>query len=206
MSDISPATRPSDPVDLIRQAVNAADRMGITVSTVQSLGVHCTSTHAPRWERDGRTDCVSPLGAVLLVMQPPVPDIDAAIAHALGVSTLWCIGFDDGQAKQPPSNAFAAGPARRLYAEGFEAGTTFRAVMHRRQGVPVERPLGQDTEPMQLETPRSVIAELVSSLTVAQVLEALADSIPGRKLPADDAAEWVEVLRELAEEARKDGQ
>lgn len=204
--DITPVLHSPTPVDLIREAVNAATKAGVTVSTVQSLGVHCTSTHAPTWERDGRTDCVSPLGAVLLVMQPPVSDVDAAVAHALGVSTLWAIGFDDGCSKQPPSGAFAVGPAKLLYAQGFEAGTTFRAALHRRQGVPVERsPLHGVSAAGYADAASGPtrIEETLDSLSVSEGFEKWADSLRRRadKLPADQADELnmaEAMLREFA--------
>jgi len=199
--DIEHATRPPNPtVEIIRRAVNAAHAAGLTVSTVPDLGVHCVSTHSPRWEVEQRVQVLSPLGAVLFALQPHIVDADAALAHVLGVGKLWVIGFDDAcaGAKQPSE-------ASRLYGQGFAAGIEFRAVMHRRAGVPDERPADERTEPMQVETPASVLANLIAEVSVSQVLEALANSIPGRGLPIDDAAEWTEVLHELAGEARKDG-
>lgn len=203
MPDITPVVRPPNPVDLIRESVNAAAQLGITVSTIPDLGVHCTSQHPPCWEREGRADCVSPLGAVLIARQPPIPSADDALAHVLGVSVLWVIGFDDGCAKQAPSTAFANGPARLLYAQGFEAGTTFRAVMHRRAGVPVERPDDAPTRPLVIDTPRSVLAELLAAHTPAQVLTLAADDFAARagRLSADDAQLLAVVeftLREMA--------
>jgi len=202
MPDITPVVRPSDPtVEIIRRAVNAAHAAGLTVSTVPDLGVHCTSTHAPRWEVEQRVQVVSPLGAVLLMIQPTIPDADKALSHVLGVGKLWVIGFDEacGGAKQVSETS-------RLYGEGFAAGAEFRAVMHLRQGVPVARP-AEVTEPVQIDTPRSLIAELLAALTPSQGMEALADSCRARAegLPADMAEDLAVVehtLREMAAELR----
>jgi hypothetical protein len=199
MTDISPAVRPFEPIRLIAEAVNVALRAGLTVSAVPALGVHCVSTAKPRWEPEARVQVISPLGAVLLARQPPIPDADAALAHALGVGRLYVVGFDDGCAGQSPSVSMSGGTASRLYGDGFVAGAQFRAVMHRRQAVPVERG-AEVTGPVHVGASRSVISELIASLTVAQVLTALADSIPGRGWGADDSADCTEELRAMADD------
>jgi hypothetical protein len=111
--DITPVVRPNPTVEIIRCAVNAAHAMGLTVSTVPDLGVHCTST--------------------------------------------------------------------------------------------LERAATEPTNPV--DTPRSLIAELLDSLTTSQALEALADTCRARaaKLPADLADDLTVVehtLREMAAEMR----
>lgn len=201
MPDIERVTRPPDPtVEIIRRAVNAAHDAGITVSTVPDLGVHCTSTMDPRWEVEQRVQVVSPLGAVLLALQPHIVDADAALSHVLGVGKLWVIGFDDavGGAKQ-------VSEASRLYGDGFAAGVEFRAIMHRRAGVPVERADDQPTAPIPGGTPAALLAEAIGILAVSEVLEALAESIPGRGWDADESADCAIELRALAEDYRDAG-
>lgn len=210
MPDITPI-RPSalanPTVEIIRKAVNAAHAAGLTVSTVADLGVSCTSTYAPTWVVSERVDVISPLGAVLLAEQPPIADADAALAHVLGANRIWVMGFDEGQSGQKSDLLVEAGPAARLYGQGFAAGVEFRAVMHRRQGVPVEQPAPEVTRPLVVETPRQLIADLLDTLTVSQGLEALADSFNRRRatLPHDPGAEtnvFELTLREMADEAR----
>lgn len=205
MPDITPirtSALANPTVDLIRKCVNAASATGLTVSAVAELGVHCTSTHAPRWEVEPRADVISPLGAVLLAEQPQIADADAALAHVLGANRIWIMGFDEGQSGQKSDLLVEAGPAARLYGQGYAAGVEFRGALHKRLGVPVERTADEPTNPVQFDTPRSVITEIVSSLTVSQVLEALADSIPGRGWEADESADCAIELRALAEDYR----
>ncbi len=205
MPDITPSVRPPNPtIEIIRRAVNAAHAAGLTVSTVPDLGVHCTSTHDPRWEVEQRVQVLSPLGAVLLALQPHIVDADAALAHVLGVNRIWVQGFDEGQSGEKSNLLVNEGPAARLYNDGWKAGVEFRAIMHRRAGVPVERPANETTPPV--DTPRALIASLIDSMTVAQVLEALADSIPRRGWSEDRTVDTVEDLRELAEEYRSEEQ
>lgn len=209
MSDTK-LVRPSDPTDIIRSAVNAATGCGLTVSTVPHLGVHCTSTHAPRWEIEARVEVISPLGAVLLAEQPRIPDADRALADALGVNTIWVIGFDHAQAGEKKSEAYVRGQAAELYAQGYAAGEKFRTEMHRRQGVPLERSATETTRPLAVETPRQLIAGLLDSLTVSQVFEYAADSLRARREKlTGESADKIEVLettaREMAELARDTG-
>jgi hypothetical protein len=212
MPDITPVVRPPNPiVEIIRRAVNAAHAAGLTVSTVPDLGVHCVSTAQPLWEVEQRVQVISPLGAVLLALQPQIVEADAALAHALGVNRIWICGFDEGQAGEKSDLLVDSGPAAQLYGQGFTAGVEFRAVMHRRAGVPVERP-DAPTRPIPLETPRALVAGLLATLTVSQVLEAAADDLRerGPKLPADqadDLAQAEAMLREFAADfARVDGE
>ncbi len=206
MPDITPAVRPPNPiVEIIRKAVNAAHAAGLTVSTVPDLGVHCTSTHAPRWEVEQRVQVISPLGAVLLALQPAIVDADAALAHALGVNRIYILGFDEGQSGLKSNLLIDEGPAARLYGQGFAAGVEFRAIMHRRAGVPVERAPDEPTPVV--GPPRDLLVEAMKHLTVSEVLETLAETVPGRagtEMSVDDAAEWTEIIRELAEQAKMD--
>lgn len=198
--DTTPVVRPPDPtVEIIRRAVNAAHAAGLTVSTVPDLGVHCTSSHGARWEADQRTRAISPLGAVLLIVQPHISDADSALAHVLGVNVLWVIGFGDGCGGARKAEDIS-GPAARLYSEGWTAGVEFRAIMHRRAGVPVERADDQPTAPIPGGTPFALLAEAIGILAVSEVLEALAESIPGRGWDADESADCAIELRALAED------
>lgn len=204
MPDIEPATRPSDPLAVIRRAVKTAVAYGHIVTTGPDLGVVCNSTHAPTWERDARAPTISPLGALLLVHNPPVSVADEAIAHVLGTDPLWAVGFDDGCAGQGEgASAIVRGLGVRVYGSGFRAGAEFRA----RHGVPVPRGADEITAPIASERPAgaSLIHQLLSSLTLADALEALAETAPGRGWTVDTKADVMEDLRDLAVEYRAMG-
>jgi hypothetical protein len=202
MPDIEPATRPSDPLAVIRRAVKAAVAYGHIVTTGPDLGVVCDSTHAPTWQRDERATTISPLGALLLVHNPPVSVPDEAIAHVLGTEPLWALGFDDGcSGGEPGASAIVRGLGVRIYGSGFRAGAEFRAL----HGVPEPRDGDEVTEPVQQEQPASILHRLLASLTLAEAMEAVADTVPGRGWHVDTMADVVEDLRERATEYRAMG-
>jgi hypothetical protein len=222
MPDIENVTRPfvirgTGAAQILTDSLNAAHAAGLTVSTAPDLGVICTSTAHPKWEPEAFAPAVSVLGAVLLARQPPIVDVDEALAYVFGHRPEFAEGIEDGVGGKP-----APETADRLFCEGYFLGVQMRTLvatvpcaLHLTRyprggkcpdcaaGVPVERP-AETTERMQIDTPRSVIAELISSLTVAQVLEALADSIPGRGWSEDRTVDTVEDLRDLAEEYRQE--
>lgn len=149
---------------LITDAINAAHLLGIAVTTDPRLGVKCPSTEKPRWERDPATPAVSPLGAVLLHLQPPIPLADDALIHVLGSKMLFHLGIEDGCGGAPVSTNLTRGPDGQLYRDGWMLGKVVRTFLatevcepHRtryargercpkcRAGVPVERPEGDVT-------------------------------------------------------------
>lgn len=122
--------RQRPPIQIITDAVNAVLRIGVTVTTDRSPGVICTSTVDPTWERDPRARAVSPLGAVLLIEQPKVAELDPALAEALGVSVIWHLGFEFGCARERLDPRLKKPPAARLAGEGYLAGLEMRALLH----------------------------------------------------------------------------
>lgn len=219
MPDIVPIFRSGGAARILTDAVNAAHTRGLTVSTEADIGVVATSTHKPAWEVDQRAKTISVLGAVLLEHQPPLADVDAALSYVFGgTRPEFHEGIEEGVTGKP-----APETADRLFAEGYFLGVQMRTLVWtvpcpthlarypRGQkcpkcaaGVPAERSASETTPRLPIETPRSVIADLIGSLTVAQVLEALADSIPGRGWESpSDAADCAIELRALAEDYRK---
>lgn len=204
--DISPVVRESAPLKIIRAAIDTVRSRGITVTTDVYPGVMLASTLVPSWERDPKCERVSPLGAVLLALQPPVPSLDKALVAALDVSTIWILAFEFGAAGIEMDERLKRVPAKLLAAEGYAAGDALRTSM----GVPSARAATETTGPMQMETPASVLAQLLDSLTMADVLGAAADSSKRRasKLPIRLSGQLVALeatLREMAEDLRDEG-
>ncbi len=223
--DITPSARPffirsAGAARILTDSVNAAHATGLTVTTDADLGVVCLSSASPTWAPDPHAYAVSVLGAVLLAHQPPIVGVDQALAHVFGSRPEFVQGIEDGvSGKAAPEVADA------LYGDWYFLGVQLRTLvatvpcaLHavrfpRGQrcprcaaGVPVARPYDEPTQPVQVDTPRSVAAHVIGEMTLAQALDVVADSVPARGMSVDDAAEWTEVLRELAQEARKDGQ
>jgi hypothetical protein len=205
MSDITPATRPSDPTHVVVQCITAAILDGVPVSADPYPGVVLASTQKPAWARDPASETVSALGAVLLIRQPPVADVDAALELALGVGPGWLVGFERGVLGHDMDERLERRPDARLVGQGVVAGQEVRARMHvRRLGTPVK--IGVPTA----GPARAVIAELLDALSTSQLLEAAADSCHGRVkgLTPEVAAAVTEietVLRNLAEVMRRSG-
>lgn len=200
------------PARIVTESINAALKRGLTVSSAPDLGVACTSTYAPAWELDPRAGAISPLGAVLLIVQPKVTEPVAALVHALGVGSMWQEGFSDGCAKEDPRENLEAGPDGLLYADGYRVGGQTRALLHRALGVPVLRDADEITEPLpeprhmpMRAVPGGLIVQLLGTLTLAEALEAVAESVPTRTWNTDTKADVVEDLRERAAEYRDMG-
>jgi hypothetical protein len=197
-TDITPATRPSDPLQILVDCITVATLRGIRVTADPYPGVVLASTHVPSWERDPRSETVSALGAVLLVKQPAIGDLDAALEKALGVSPGWILGFERGVLHMDLDDRLQRRPDGRLVGQGFIAGQEIRARLHIRHlgpplklGVPVTGPA------------RGLIAHLIDTLTLSQLDEAAADSCRRRAegLPAEVAERLAvaeERYRELA--------
>lgn len=224
--DITPVVRPfiirgTGAAQILTDALNAAHARGLTVSTDSDLGVICTSTAQPKWEPAAFAPAVSVLGCVLLAHQPPIADVDAALTHVFGTRPEFHKGIEEGVAGKP-----APETADQLFAEGYFLGVQMRTLVWTvpcgthmvrfprgglcpqcAAGVPVPRSADEITTPVQIDTPRSLIAELLNALTPSQGLEALADSCRDRapKLPPDMAEDLRIVeftLREMAAEVR----
>lgn len=207
---------------ILTDALNQAHARGLTVSTEADLGVVATSTQQPAWEPDPRSAAISVLGCVLLAHQPPIADADAALSYIFGgTRPEFHEGIEAGVSGEP-----APETADRLYADGYFIGVQMRVLVWTvpcgthmvrfprgercprcAEGVPVERSATEVTRPLQLGTPRALIAELLDALTPTQGLEALADSCrrAAARLPADLADDLTiveQTLREMAAELR----
>jgi hypothetical protein len=218
-SDITPVTRPSDPAAIVRDAVNEANIRGIPVSADATYsGVVCNSTHQPRWERDKSTEVVSVLGAVLLVAQPPIPDLDDALKFALGTQIEWHLGLELGVAGAVPSEALNKSPRARLAGQGYAAGAELRAMLHRRAGVPIERSPVETTDRIpyladvqDAAIRRAAAARLLEAITVSDAIELVSELARARYAEETDALKReelqlvAEVVGELAWGTRKKG-
>ena len=218
MNDITPMTRQSDPADRVKSAVNEARRRGHHVSAdAEYTGVVLASTHVPTWERDPRTEVISPLGAVLLVAQPSIASMDDALAVALGTQIEWHLGYELGVTSQVPSEVLNKSPRARLASDGYRAGAEMRAVLHR-QGVPVARPAVEKTDRIpylahaQEEAIQRVAAlQLLDGLSISVALELVAEVARARMLTTTDGRVHDELdlidgaATELASGARDQG-
>lgn len=127
---------------ILTDAVNAAIATGLVVSTESdALGVVCNSTADPLWELDPMAHELSPLGAVLLAMQPPLADDDRALAHVFGARPEFHEGIEDGA-----SGRRNISHDDRLYSDGHLLGVQIRELIQRRRGIPVERSVIEITE------------------------------------------------------------
>lgn len=128
MSAIIQSARTVEPIEILKEAVEAAREQGIRVR-VGSAGVMPVGTHgSPRWGLDQleRDTGIDPLGAVLLYSQPPSVDPEQAVALAIGVDRCWIDAFADGLALNPKDSRWLASPARQNYLHGYESGANFR--------------------------------------------------------------------------------
>jgi hypothetical protein len=128
---------------LLTDAVNAAIAVGIEINIAEGaeLGVVCTSTAQPLWELDPMVGRVSVLGAVLMALQPPLADEDAALSHVFGSRPEFHEGIEDGA-----SGVINCSHEDRLYSEGHTIGKEIRGLIQRRYGIPVERSSIETTE------------------------------------------------------------
>lgn len=230
MPDIENVTRPpvipaAGAARILTDAVNVAHARGLTVSTRRDLGVVCVSIVEPSWQLDPRASAVSVLGALLLERQPPIVNIDQALSWVFGSRPEFHEGIEEGVAGVDGGGR----STDRLFAEGWFIGVQMRTLVSTvpcpthltryprgercprcAEGVPVERPAAETTRPLVLDTPRSLIAGLLASLTPSQVLEAVADDFHARRagpLGAHeaDSFDMVEsMLRELATDMSSD--
>ncbi len=219
--DITPAVRPflirsGGAARILTDSLNAAHGTGVTVTTGTDLGVVCTSTADPRWEIDPRASAVSLLGCVLLIKQPPIADAEKALSHVFDTRREFINGIELGVTGEAAPEV-----ADELLAEGYFLGVQMRTLvatvpctLHLTRfprggmcpqcagAVPVERSTTETTRP--LDTPRSLIAGLLASLTPAQVLERVADDFRARRVGPLTPREATELdmaeqmLRELA--------
>lgn len=122
----SDSTAPQHPVAMIREAALAQLAAGTRVR-VGSLGVHVTSAERPRWERDPRQSGVSPLGCVLLEVQPEEwDDSYEALAAVFETRVAYVEGLADGLEKAVPARELSEGVVARLYISGWEQGYRIR--------------------------------------------------------------------------------
>lgn len=117
-----------EPIDQLKQAIAIAREMGLRVR-IGSLGVSAVSTSGPiRWDVDPleRDSGVSPVGALILIAQPPAIDADRAAAQALGVDVCWVTGLDLGLGLAPKDPAWMASRRREYFLHGYESGVSLR--------------------------------------------------------------------------------
>lgn len=116
------------PIETLKAAVAWARKTGIRVR-IGTLGVIAASTHgAVHWERDelDRDPGVSPVGAVLLLTQPPAYDPYDASAQALGVDRCWIEGLLGGLGLEAKDSRWMQSPRRGYFCHGYESGVTLR--------------------------------------------------------------------------------
>lgn len=179
-TDIKPEVRP--PVRIVVDAVNEAHALGVPISAdTEYVGVVLTSTLVPGWERDPRAGAVSPLGAVLLIEQPAIADLDKALERALGTHRAWHLGFEHGIAGREVSRVLNDSPRVQLAGEGHMAGVQLRTLLHRRQAVPIERSAEERTQTRLVparptaELEREALRRLMAHAKTSDVLELAAD-------------------------------
>lgn len=122
---------PQHPIEVIRSAVLSQRAAGARIS-IGLLGVHVVSAESPRWERDPRAKWLSPLGAVLLEVQPSEwDDPYDALAEVFETRLAYVEGLIDGMEKAEPDKDRAGTRDGRLYVTGWEQGYRFREEMLR---------------------------------------------------------------------------
>lgn len=193
---------------LLTDAINAAHAAGLTVTTAAELGVVCASTAKPRWEVDPLNQKLSPLGALLAARQPPIPRADKALTHLLEVGPGWVEGFELGCAGARPHSQ-SKRLDQLLFSDGFKMGVEFRSLLHRRAGVPVERPADETTDRipslahMHEEAGRRAdVAKLLNGLPLSAALELVAEEARTRHAMASDGRirEELELVAEVVTE------
>jgi hypothetical protein len=117
------------PAQVLTQAINRAHAAGIPITTSRRLGVTCSSSAAPHWERDGSGDAISPLAAVLLAEQTPLSHADPALCHVFGSAMTYHLGIEDGVEGLDPSENLQRGPDAQLYRDGWRLGVQVRLLL-----------------------------------------------------------------------------
>lgn len=120
---------PTSPLMVLRAALRWAALDGYQVTATTDHGVVCVSKHArDPWRKDPFQSAISPVGAAVLMLQPPQTFIWSAIAEVLGGSIPFAEGVQDGIAKVSP-RAQAFGQAWRRYLDGLEVGYQVRTLV-----------------------------------------------------------------------------
>lgn len=129
MPDIVRSPNHVDPARVITEAINAAQLRGLDIWTRPGLGVVCRSTAEPVWEKESAAEAVSALGAVLLHLQPKIPNADRALMEALQVNGAWIFGFEDGVGRLAENARLKKAPCAQLYNAGRLLGIETRALI-----------------------------------------------------------------------------
>ena len=130
MSAIATSPIPSQPQEIIDNAIRWALEHGFTVVPSAEAGVVCLSVTAEeRWFKAVRAAGPNPLGAVILEYQPAAPDVEKAAAAVLGVSVPWVLGFEVGVSGQLPLASWQGHIAERLIGQGYASGVETRTKM-----------------------------------------------------------------------------
>lgn len=123
----SESTGPA-PIETLKAAVAWARKNGWRVR-IGTLGGAAVSTRGGiHWERDDmdRDPGVSPVGACILLRQPPARDPYDAAAQSLGVDRCWVEGLLDGLGLEPKDAMWMQSRRRAYYLHGFESGILLR--------------------------------------------------------------------------------
>jgi len=108
------------------EGIQYADLNRIPVS-VDDYGIHCTSGSPPTWERDPRAGSVDPVGATVLLWQPPTTDIHRAALIALDSSAAMVAGLETGLRHEVPAREMMTAPNRDLFMHGLQVGIQYRS-------------------------------------------------------------------------------
>lgn len=133
-SEIRPPSKPPserDPLPaLFAEALNQAHVEGLSLVASGEMGVRCVSTHGGRrWEADPNAEGVSPLGAVVLLRQPPAVTPDQAAAIACNTSMRWVEAFAVGVSGLAPITMWRDHVAYRLMAAAWLFGVQIRTTL-----------------------------------------------------------------------------
>lgn len=110
------------PIDLIRQAMAWCHMRGIHIE-IGEYGIEHTGH---RWWLTPGKNCVDPLGAVVLMVQPPVKALPEAAAVAMNTHVAFTEGLAAGIERRVPSMGWTNTPRKQLFLDGFELGVQLR--------------------------------------------------------------------------------
>lgn len=110
------------PLDLIRQALAWCQMQGIHCE-IGEYGIEHTGH---RWWLAPGKNCVDPLAAVVLFIQPRGKMMPEAAAEALGTHIAFTEGLSAGIERRVPSTGWTNTPRKQLFLDGFEAGVQLR--------------------------------------------------------------------------------
>lgn len=111
---------------VLHEAIRWARNEGIPIAP-DLHGVVCVSQQHKHWERDPAAPSVDPIGALILVTQPPSVDLYLAAQMALDdVGPAFVGGLEDGIMGTAPNSIQIGMASRALYLEGLQLGAWLR--------------------------------------------------------------------------------